>query len=396
MTIAQRPAIAILADDLSGAAESAALFLDRDVSLRIDIGSIDDGTDTDVCVVDLGTRVMSPDEAAARVRESIALLPSHVTVVKKIDSMLRGHIAAEVESLLATGPVVFAAGLPALGRTVENGVPHIDGVPLHLSGRWAMEPTEAPSSITELFGRVPTVAVASDAGPESLRAAVDSGAVAVFDVRSDADLDAIVAVSANIPGVRLVGTSALAAAVARTLDPRYRDAAAVNQDSVLVVVGTAESVAMQQVSELVDAGATHVAVHVDELPQTHAYADKVRSALSDGTVVLSLAGPVDASRSADISQALAGTVAEAVRGLSVSLVLTGGETARRVLDGLGVTALRPVAEIHHGAVVSRTPAGEYVATRPGSFGGPDSLVAMAAYLHGTARTLSSSHSEALT
>lgn len=396
MTIAQRPIIAILADDLSGAAESAALFLDRDVSLRIDIGDLDDDATDDVRVVDLGTRVMSAEQAAARVRESIELLPSHVTVVKKIDSMLRGHIAAEVEALLETGPVVFAAGLPALGRTVENGVPFIDGVPLHLSGRWAMEQNDAPASITELFGRVPTITVATDDGPEELLAAVDSGAVAVFDVRSDADLDAIVSVAAHVPGVRLVGTSALAAAVARTLDSGYRGITPLAQESVLVVVGTAESVAAQQVSELVGAGAAHVAVHVDQLSDTHTCVTEVRRALSDGTVVLSLAGPVDASRSADISGALAGVVAEAVRGVAVSLVLTGGETARNVLDVLGVTALRPVAEIHHGAVVSLTPAGAYVATRPGSFGGPDSLLAMAAYLHGTARTLSSSHSEVLT
>ncbi|MYS69560.1 4-hydroxythreonine-4-phosphate dehydrogenase, partial [Streptomyces sp. SID5926] len=62
------------------------------------------------------------------------------------------------------------------------------------------------------------------------------------------------------------------------------------------------------------------------------------------------------------------------------LVLTGGETARRVLDAAGVTMLWPVGEIHHGAVHSRTADGRSVVTRPGSHGGPDSFLHIAAAL----------------
>ncbi|MFG1954889.1 nucleotide-binding domain containing protein [Micromonospora sp. NPDC048830] len=55
-----------------------------------------------------------------------------------------------------------------------------------------------------------------------------------------------------------------------------------------------------------------------------------------------------------------------------ALVLTGGETARAVLDRLGVARLRPVTA-REGAVLSRTETGRLVVTRPGSFGGPASL-----------------------
>jgi 4-hydroxythreonine-4-phosphate dehydrogenase len=58
---------------------------------------------------------------------------------------------------------------------------------------------------------------------------------------------------------------------------------------------------------------------------------------------------------------------------SADLVLTGGETARRVLDQLGIDQLEPLAQIGHGAVRSRTADGRHVVTRPGSFGGADSL-----------------------
>ncbi|MFE1840452.1 nucleotide-binding domain containing protein [Streptomyces sviceus] len=54
--------------------------------------------------------------------------------------------------------------------------------------------------------------------------------------------------------------------------------------------------------------------------------------------------------------------------------MTGGETARRVLDALGVAYLAPLGQIHHGAVHALTADGRHVVTRPGSFGDTDSLL----------------------
>jgi 4-hydroxythreonine-4-phosphate dehydrogenase len=73
-------------------------------------------------------------------------------------------------------------------------------------------------------------------------------------------------------------------------------------------------------------------------------------------------------------------VADALAGHRPDLVLTGGETARAVIDAIGLTDLRPIHEVHHGAVVSVASDGRSVATRPGSFGDGDSLVAIAGYL----------------
>jgi len=88
---------------------------------------------------------------------------------------------------------------------------------------------------------------------------------------------------------------------------------------------------------------------------------------------------VDPRLARRVSGGLAATVAAALRA-PVDLVLIGGETARRVLDALGIDVLEPVVAIHHGAVLSRTAGGGAVVTRPGSFGGPDSLVQIAHYL----------------
>lgn len=76
---------------------------------------------------------------------------------------------------------------------------------------------------------------------------------------------------------------------------------------------------------------------------------------------------------------------------ALDLVLTGGETARRVLDALAVTELDPVGQVHHGAVHLSTPDGRSVVTRPGSFGDPDSLrhIVQALRLHPTERKVTS-------
>ena len=61
------------------------------------------------------------------------------------------------------------------------------------------------------------------------------------------------------------------------------------------------------------------------------------------------------------------------------LVVSGGATARAVLAALGIRILRPVAELHHGAVVSHAGI-RRVVTRPGSYGDPTSLQAALACL----------------
>src|SRR5699024_12280007 len=56
------------------------------------------------------------------------------------------------------------------------------------------------------------------------------------------------------------------------------------------------------------------------------------------------------------------------------LFLPGGQTARSVLDALGVTGLHPIAQPEIGTVISCTVDGRLIVTRPGSFGATDNLL----------------------
>lgn len=343
--------ITVLADDLSGAAESAAAFLGRQVSVCLQLAP-GPNPSADVTVLDLDSRHLGADEARSRQRAAIAAMTPDTLVLKKIDSLLRGNVRAEVEVLAERGPVTVAAALPAQGRAVIGGVLHVNGVPLHRSTAWTAESDSPPQSVTEMFG----------------------AGVTVCDAGTDTDLDAIVAGAA--PGTQLVGTSALAAAVARTFGPgacarpgRRRS------PGVLAVVGTADPKAREQVRRLVAHGFRPRPVPVEAL--LHGVADE--TALADGPIVVTVTGAVEPAHARDLSAAL-GRLVATLADQQRDLILTGGETARAVVDAIGITDLRPIHEVHHGAVVSVASDGRSVATRPGSFGDDDSLVAIAEYL----------------
>ena len=404
MDVPGAPALLVLADDLSGAAETAAVFLSRTTRTELVLGAAAvDGVPagTDVVVVDLDDREVVPAEAAARTAAALAAGPPPVRVLAKLDSLLRGTVAARVGALRARGGVVVAPALPALGRVVRDGVLTVDGVPLAATRAWATQGTPAPDTVAAALPTLPTVVldlstVRSDRLAAALTRAVRAGRVPVCDGERDADLDAVVAAvataSAELPGLALAGSAGVATALAQTRSaasgapppPPPRPGA----PGPLVVVGSAESTAAAQVSRLVDAGVPELRLPAAELLAPGPAGDEaghLAAALATGPVVVrpDPAAPVDPRDSRRLAAGLGALAARVVvrTGQPVDLVLTGGETARRVLDALGVDRLTPVGQVHHGAVVSRLPGGSLVVTRPGSFGDPDSLLAILAALH---------------
>ena len=140
------------------------------------------------------------------------------------------------------------------------------------------------------------------------------------------------------------------------------------------VVGTADSAAHDQLTALAAAGIPVRYVDSDELLDGTAVVETPTD-----SVALAIGGPVRPGDAHRLVAALA-DVAAGIIDNATDLVLAGGETARAVLDRLGVHALEPIHEIHTGAIVSVTPTGRRVVTRPGSFGGRHSLVTILRHL----------------
>lgn len=379
-----------LADDLSGAAETAAALR---LPARIVLGPVRGPAATAppgagrALIVDLDTRQRDADEAARIVREAVRGAGPGTVLLKKTDSLLRGNLAAETAAYAeGAAGLVIAPALPAAGRTVRDGIVHLRGQPLHDTDAWRAETRPAPRSVAAALDGTPTAVVTLTAVrtplpelTERLRALVEAGLTPVCDTESDADLDTIAAAALRLgPGVRLMGTGGLAA-LGRLRPGTDGPSPAPVPGGVLpllVVVGTAEPGAVAQIAQLTAAGARHIALPAELLART-AEPVPLTAGPDDAITVVSVEGSqgIRPGSARQVVAGLARTVAAVP--YSADLVLTGGETARRVLDALGVTELLPVGEIHHGAVHSRTPDGRSVVTRPGSYGDSGSLLRIA-------------------
>jgi 4-hydroxythreonine-4-phosphate dehydrogenase len=343
--------VLIVADDLSGAADCAAAFAraGRRVIVRLDARAA--ASRADVLAIDLDTRRRSKSAAE---RIVAAALRRHARpgdlVYKKIDSTLRGHVAAELAAARAALPgrgVLVAPAFPAQGRVVRRGRVFVHG--------------------RALATRVP-----------GLRDAV-----------SDADLARLARQAlAERPAPLVVGSAGLAHAIARLRGaraPKRGPKLPLVDGSVIAVVGSRTALAREQLRRL---GSRHGVVAV-EIP-ARLLIDRPRAAAlraAGETVAAALASGWDASVSLESGDAgVPGARLAAALGRFVARygrsarkwLLTGGDTARGVLDALGVATLEIVGEIERGVPVSAAAIGSrrriVVCTKAGGFGDPHTLV----------------------
>src|SRR6478735_1051584 len=146
--------VLIQADDFSGAAEVGECFARQGFDTRILLEPA--SATSDVVVVDTHSRSSSTEEAAAAVARVFGSREAARTPVlfKKIDSLWRGNVGAEVAALTDLGCHVLVAGaLPQLRRTVVDGRPYADGVPLADTGLWHAESASPPSRVADVLAQ---------------------------------------------------------------------------------------------------------------------------------------------------------------------------------------------------------------------------------------------------
>ncbi len=149
--------ILVIADDFSGAAEIAGAAHLFGLSAEVQTDTLC-ASDCDVVVVDANTRSLSP-ELAASVMQQLAPMISRVDprwLFKKVDSVLRGAILTELNSLtdaLDRTSCLLINANPRKGRIVRAGELLVEGRPISLTD-FAEDP-EHPrtnSSVVTLLG----------------------------------------------------------------------------------------------------------------------------------------------------------------------------------------------------------------------------------------------------
>jgi uncharacterized protein YgbK (DUF1537 family) len=152
------PSIFALADDLTGAAEIAAIGHRFGLPSAIVTGTAAISSGTQLVVCDTDSRLIPPEEAAWTVGEATIgpAARTSMALFKKVDSVLRGNVLAEVEAMAAVADrprVLLVPANPAFGRTIRDGCYFVDGTPIHLTA-FAQDPHHpaVSSRVADLLG----------------------------------------------------------------------------------------------------------------------------------------------------------------------------------------------------------------------------------------------------
>jgi uncharacterized protein YgbK (DUF1537 family) len=393
--------LAIIADDLTGAADAAATFATHGFATAIAF-TAEYSSEFDVVVrstesreADLGSAVHD----VVTVTNDLVRLPGGSAprlIYKKIDSVLRGHPREEFFAVLrATGErrALLTPALPSEGRQTMRGHHYVDGVPLGASSFGGPGVT---SDLSELFrnddfGSVRLLDLDTiRAGKQKTLEFLNSSTVGIVIADAETDEDLRVLASAAIAGeIRVMaGSAGLARQLALTLQPETRRSLDLPSISgpILVVAGSRHDTTAIQVAAMRDAGHPVVTLaqnHLDDRSSSvEQVIGEVASLLLAGkSVVLTTAGLASSKNAESFVVSRLATIAADPRisCLSAGLVLTGGDVAAGVLSALGATSLRLGGEIRPtmpwGMLELADGRALPVATKAGSFGERDALLA---------------------
>lgn len=254
----------IVADDFTGANDTGVQLKRRGVPTSVVFSSEFIASEGSF-VLDTESRALGPEEAAAAVRAGLkgVDLTAFGRVMKKVDSTLRGSVAAEikaVDELYGSELVVFAPALPDLGRTTVGGVHLLKGIPITRT-ELAKDPKTpvTEDNITKLLEAVYDEPVTHISEDQVSAGEIDFSAGRVFtcDSATNADLRSVIQ-AAVATGKRTlwVGTAAMA---------DHLLGVEVDVPPALAVVASVSAVSREQVNFAAGEGIPLVSVPIPEL-----------------------------------------------------------------------------------------------------------------------------------
>jgi uncharacterized protein YgbK (DUF1537 family) len=355
--ITARP-VFILADDLTGACDSAAAFVGSATSVRVALDlptfhcHVKNSARTEAILsLTTETRNLSQQHATEIIGQAIASLGKQPGAVlfKKVDSAARGNFAAETIAALNASEAVIAIVAPAFpqaGRTVAAGLLEIRDV----SGQ------RATVNLRELFQDIDSknIATVPVADAHILHRAIERAIsygvhYLICDSSEQTHLEQLAQAGCSIPAPILwTGSAGLARALAAThpsASARRQDLPEPRPGRTLLIVGTDHPVTTLQVASLRSKGVSQ-----------------------DRTIHL-----IDWAKVTPA--AICATFAAEP---TAALVLTGGETAAYVLRALRASSIRLAGELAPGIPWGIIEGGEadglLVVTKSGGFGTHDALI----------------------
>jgi D-threonate/D-erythronate kinase len=360
-----RPQILVLADDLTGACDSAAAFLRHGHTARVWLTPAQlvpnpEAPET-VWVRHTASRDLSPTAAAQAVTQAAQTLPTTPLIYKKVDSAGRGNIAAELlaaQKAFAADIILLAPSFPAAGRIVRCGILEITDI--------ATQNTNI--SLAALFPEQHHHRIGKAAKPAQLASLISAGKdILLCDAATDSDLQAVAEAASKLPArILWAGSAGLANALAALYPADHpQPQPTPTQSGTLLITGTTHNVTKLQLQHLL------AAPHITPINLT--------------------ADPIDAQAHNVLQITCAEDDSAQIRALwqrlspkPAALILTGGDTAALVLHALDAEAI-----ILHGELSPGIPWGTIqsglahnctVVTKSGGFGTETSLTDAVAFI----------------
>lgn len=396
----ETPRVLIVADDLTGAMDSAGPFAALGVEtwvVAVPPGKQGAGNPVSldtarVVSVNTDSRHLSAAQAAQRIEEIAGHLDlgGFDVIFKKIDSTLRGNVVAETLALAAASgrrKALVAPAFPAQGRTVKNGVVHVDGKPLSQTA-FAKDALSPPplAPLHEVFATArPALRVDVVAPGAAFDGAAD---IWIADGAADADLaGAIGAMSvegfSRMGEVLMAGSAGLTQALARRCFSSGASAVVPERIDGTIVFAVGSRAARS--AEQVEALALEPETAVMRAPNGRLQAGRIPAARN-----LVLKATADDAGNEGDAEAVAAEMAkhaiEVARHTSAqALVATGGDTAIAILAASGNPALQVLGDLMPGIPYARIRIGGsslWLVTKAGGFGNPQTFRDVARRLRG--------------
>jgi len=346
-------------------------------------------------VISTETRNASPADAMSTVRQVVARQRTVGArlLYKKIDSTLRGPLGAELTAIideLRPPLIVVCPANPRAGRTVKNGVLYVGGVPLERS-EFRHDP-HWPAKTGDICALLASQGIAGarrlspealqvdpEAAFEPIRTQNERGVIVlVADAETMSDVEAVAsACRAMEPASVFVGSGAVGSVLAQQIPApiSHLETLPVVQGFV-VLCGSRHPAADRQLEWLQHVGGAIVIVAAlaESLDRQMA---TICEALAKAPVVAVKfwAAPNTGNASASLLERISQVAVRLPQ--SHALYLTGGETAWAACRALQGERLEIVRELQPGVVAARLSRRDgpdaLVVTKPGGFGGPESI-----------------------
>lgn len=391
----------IIADDFTGASDTGMQLCRYGYAPRVLFGAGEIADAADGCVLDTESRALPSAEAEQAVLKMLDRVPltGFDRVIKKVDSTLRGNIAAEtraVDGAYQSELVLFMPALPDLGRSTVDGVHLLNGVRITDTelARDPLSPVREDRLNKLMQAAFPNEAVRSFSLAEIRTDGISFGGARVFccDAETNADMQRVLhAALATGRRTLFIGTAAIAdnlLALSASIPPALAVISSVSKTTEGQVRYAARSAAVLEVAigQILAGEATEGPFISEAVRLLSEGRDLIL--LSDATLArqkLDSAMEIGAALGMDpaqvglAAQRIMGNIArETLSQTRVSgLFLAGGDTAMGVLAALGATGAEIRGEALTGipllTLSGGMAEGMKTITKAGAFGGEDAI-----------------------